>query len=122
MIADFVQFIREEWADAKRMAFGEKKPPQVPDEQSLIRRASEARAARDFLDSPTVADFMTRQEAKLIETLLSLPPDDDQGRYRMAVAVNSVRQLRRYLAASAQDGRLAEAELERVRKGATRMF
>jgi hypothetical protein len=91
--------------------------PTAPDEATLITRASEGAAVRQFLESTQVQDFMARAEANLTHTMLSLPLDDDAGRRNLAVAIQSQRQMLKYLTELARDGRAAEAELDRLAKG-----
>lgn len=91
--------------------------PQGPDEGKLIERAGEGAQVRTFLESPVIQDFMARQEAQLMSALISLPLEDDAGRRNLAVAIQTQRQLVKYMAEAARDGRAAEAELERLAKG-----
>lgn len=90
---------------------------QQADEAGLIERASTGSAARHFLESTVVQDFMAGAEANLTHAMLSLPLDDHEGRRNLACAVNATRQTWKYLLALAGDGRGAERELERLRKG-----
>lgn len=89
----------------------------APDEGKLIERASTGSQVRTFLESREVQDFLARSEAQLVNTLTSLPLDDDAGRRNLSVAIQTQRQLVRYLAELSRDGRSAEAELERLTKG-----
>lgn len=91
-------------------------------EVSLISRASEGSAARQFLESAQVTDFMAKAEAQLTRAMLDLPLADDKGRRDLAVAIQAQRQLMKYLVALASDGRSAERELERLRKPGRREF
>lgn len=120
MIRAIYDSAKAEWSETLRMMRGS--PPAAPDEETLIRRAAEADRIRQFLESDVVTGFMAKQEAQLVEKLTSLPLEDDNGRMRMAVAVQSMRQLRKYLTAAVQDGRMAERELERLRDGKRRYF
>jgi len=91
-------------------------------EASLIERATEASPARSFLESPVVVDFMAKAEARLTTEMLALPLDDDAGRRNLAVAIQTQRQLMKYLVSLAQDGASAERELERLRSGKRDFF
>lgn len=93
-----------------------------PDEGRMVERASEGSAARQFLESPVVQDFMAKAEAKLTHELLSLELDNDKGRRDLAVAIQTQRQLWKYLLTLASDGRAAERELERLRSGRRDFF
>lgn len=86
-------------------------------ETHLIQVASEGSAARQFLESEQVVTFMARSEAKLTHEMLSLPLDADAARRDLAVAIQTQRQLMKFLTAQASDGRAAERELERLRSG-----
>ncbi len=94
----------------------------APDEGKLIERASEGAAVRGFLESPQVQDFLARSEANLTTALIGLPLDDNDGRRNLAVAIQTQRQLVRYLTELARDGRSAEAELARLQSGAKPYF
>lgn len=111
-------FIRREMrsfvADAVRMPAP---TPAAPDEGRLAARATDGAAVRQFLESEQVQDFMARSEANLTAALISLPLENDEGRRNLAVAIQTQRQLLRYLAELARDGRSAEAELMRLRDG-----
>lgn len=117
-----IDAIRAEWRETVRMARGEKQAPTQQDEAALIRRAVEGERVRAFLESEPVTDFMAKQEAQLVEKLTSLPLEDDAGRRNLAVAIQTMRQLRRYLMTAAQDERLAIRELERLRSGRKPFF
>lgn len=91
-------------------------------ETKLIERATEAGPARQFLESAIVVEFMAKGEANLTTAMLGLPLDDDAGRRNLAVAIQTQRQLMKYLVALAQDGASAERELERLRSGRKDFF
>lgn len=88
-----------------------------PDEGKLIERASAGAAVRQFLESAQVQDFMAQAEANMVNAMTSLPLEDDAGRRNLAVAIQSHRQMLRYLTELARDGRSAERELERLASG-----
>lgn len=116
MLDSIRSFITKEWREVATQL----RPPvaqHAPDEAVLIERASEGGPARQFLESRQVQDFMSSAEANLTHAMLDLPLDDDGGRRNLAVAVQTLRQLRSYLIALAQDGQSAERELERLRSG-----
>lgn len=94
----------------------------APDEARLIERASAGSAVRQYLESQHVQAFMAEAEANMVHALTSLPLDDDKGRKNLAVAIQSHRQLLRYLTELARDGRAAEAELDRLTKGPRQFF
>jgi hypothetical protein len=102
------------------------RPPQppaaAPDEGRLIERASEGAAVRLFLESEQVQAFMANAEANMVNAMTSLPLDDDAGRRNLAVAIQSHRQMLRYLTELARDGRAAEAELQRLQRGVKPYF
>lgn len=97
-------------------------PPTAPDEGKLIARASEGAAVRTFLESEQVQAFMAKAEANMTAALIALPLDDDAGRRNLAVAIQSHRQMLRYLTELARDGRAAEAELRRLTDGPRAYF
>lgn len=99
-----------------------KPPPMAPDEGKLIERASAGSAVRQYLESEQVQAFMAQAEAHMVNAMTSLPLDDDMGRRNLAVAIQSHRQLLRYLTELARDGRAAEAELDRLTKGPRQFF
>lgn len=116
-IAAMTRFLRKEWSDAVAMlrstpmAAGDQ-----PSEGKLLERVSAGDGVRQMLESVPVQDFFAKQEAQITNRLLGLPLEDDAGRKNLAVAAQTIRQLRSYLVQVAQDGRLAEHELERLRK------
>lgn len=120
MIEALIDGIKSEWRETVRAMRGDK--PVQPNEAELIRRASEGERVRAFLESEPVVAFMAKQEAQLVEKLTTLPLEDDAGRKNLAVAIQTVRALRKYLAASVQDGRMAERELERLTSGKRAFF
>lgn len=93
-----------------------------PDEAKLIERASEGAKARAFLESETVQEFMARSEAQLIDRMTSLPLEQDAARRDLACAIQTQRQLWRWLGQLTQDGRAAERELERLSSGRREYF
>ena len=117
MIDKLTQRLRDEWrsfiADAVRP---QRVAGQPQDEVKLIQRMSAGAEVLSFLQSETVQMFIAKQEAQLTAKLLALPLDDDDGRRRLAIAVQTVRQLNHYMIEVAQDARLAENELERLRR------
>lgn len=111
-------FLRKEYAAFIADAVRPPQPVAVkPDEGKLIERASEGAAVRTFLESEQVQAFMSKAEANMTAAMLSLPLEDDAGRRHLAVAIQSHRQLLRYLTELARDGRSAEAELTRLATG-----
>lgn len=118
MLERLTASLEREWAELARAAGAAPRVAGEPaNEGALIERASEGAAARGFLESPIVQGFMAKVEARLTTELVGLPLSDDDGRRRLAEAVQTTRQLQKFLAASASDGRSAERELERLRKG-----
>lgn len=116
-------FLRKELRSFIDDAVRPPKPAQVaPDEGKLIERASEGAAVRGFLESAQVQDFLARAEANLTTALIGLPLDDNDGRRNLAVAIQTQRQLVRYLTELARDGRAAEAELQRMQSGPKAYF
>ena len=97
-------------------------PDSPPNEAGLIERATYGAEARQWLESRVVQDYVASQEAKLMHQLVSLPLDDDIGRRNLALAIQSVRQCWKYMTTAAQDGRAAEAELERLQKRGRQYF
>lgn len=91
-------------------------------EVALVKRASDATPFRAILENAPFMDFLANQEARLVHELTALPLEDDAGRRNLAVAIQAQRQWVKYLLAAAQDGRAAEAELERLRKGGRAYF
>lgn len=122
MMDALVNGIKAEWRETVRMATGANAAPTQQDEATLIRRAAEGERVRAFLESEPVTEFMAKQEAQLVDALTALPLDDDAGRKNLAVAIQTVRQLRKFLLAAAQDGRMAERELDRLRGGKRAFF
>lgn len=110
-------FIKREWADAVAVF---RSPTPVagdePSEKKLIERISAADGVQQMLESQPVQDFFARQEAQLLQRLITLPLEDDEGRRNLSTAAQTIRQLREYLVRVAQDGRMASHELERLRK------
>lgn len=115
-------FLRDEWREASSMALGRDVQVSQPNEAELISRASEGAAARGFLESNLVQGFMARSEAQLTQQLISLPLNDDQGRRNLAVAIQTQRQLVRYLLSLAEGGASAERELQRLQHGPRKAF
>jgi hypothetical protein len=117
-------FLAKEWraliTDAVRPRVEAPAPEQR--EADLIERASEGSAARTFLESRHVQDFMAKAEAQMTRAMLDLPLDADKGRRDLAVAIQAHRQLMRYLMALAQDGASAERELVRLSSGRREYF
>ena len=91
-------------------------------QKAAIKRAGEGQEARRFLESRVVQDFMARVEAQLTQQLLALPLADDQGRRNLAVAIQTQRQLMRYLLSTAEGGQSAERELQRLQDGPRKAF
>lgn len=116
-------FIKREWdsliAEAVRPVA---KQGDKPDEGKLIEQANKGSAARHFLESSVVLDFMAQSEAKLTHEMLSLPLEADAGRRDLAVAIQTQRQMMRYLLALTRDGKAAERELERLASGKRGFF
>lgn len=114
-------WVRREWDDALEML---RRPTmqqgQGAPEFDLIAQAERGARARDVLESELVRTFFSEQEANLVNRLTSLPIEDDAGRQRLAIAIQTVRQLRSYLLATAQGGQQAQAELERLQQPARR--
>lgn len=114
-------WVRREWDDALEML---RRPTmqqgQGAPEFDLIAQAERGARARDVLESELVRTFFSEQEANLVNRLTSLPIEDDAGRQRLAIAIQTVRQLRAYLLATAQGGQQAQAELERLQQPARR--
>ena len=116
-------YLTSEWRSFVAEAVRLPRPAQAKtDEAKLIESASEGAAVRGFLESPQVLDFMARTEAKLTHEMLGLPLDDDAGRRNLAVAIQTQRQLWKYLTTMAGDGVAAERELERLRSGRRDFF
>lgn len=65
---------------------------------------------------------MSDAEATLIRELVACSLNDDDGRKRLAVAIQTQRQLWRWLGRLASDGASAEKELERLRSGKRAFF
>lgn len=91
-------------------------------EASLIERAANGAKARQFLESEPVQSFMAAIEARIVHEMTTLPLKKDNERMRLAVSIQTVRQLQHYMLASTQDGRIAERELQRLRDGDKRFF
>lgn len=117
-VSELGVFLRREMDMAVRELFRPRVAPAAEQrEAELIRRASENAPARQFLESEPVREFMARAEAQLTNEMLSLPLDDDAGRRSLAVAIQTQRQLMKWLMAKAQDSVSAQAELERLKNG-----
>lgn len=116
-------YLAKEWrafiSDAIRPTVA---PTQEARETKLIERATASGPAKQFLESEIVIDFMAKAEANLTTELLACPLDDDAGRRNLAVAIQTQRQLMKYLVSLAQDGASAERELERLRSGKKDFF
>lgn len=116
-------FLRREWRSFIDETIRPARPlDAAPDEGRLIAQATEGSEARAFLQSPMVQDFMARCEAQLTNAMTNAPLEADAERMRLAVAVQTVRQLQKYLLAKAGDGLAAEKELERMRSGRRDFF
>ena len=118
----WLQTINDEWRELHTAVFGPVQTIGAPDEGALIQSAAEGQAARQFLESETVRRFMSRAEANIVARMVELPLSDNEGRRNFAVAVQTLRQLRVYLAQAAQQGGQAERELERMRSGKRDFF
>lgn len=117
------RFLGEEWREmASALGLSPRAAGDPVDESAMAQRASEGAVARQFLESAVVQQFMAKAEAQVTQALVGLPLADDQGRLRLAVSIQTIRQLRQFLAASARDGISAERELLRLRKGDKRIF
>lgn len=110
-------WLEREWRDAVTTWRAPVREPGKPNEGALIEKATAGADAVAWLESPQVQAFYAQAEAQLVERLTSLPLEDDAGRRNLATAVQTVRQLRRYMGALANDGKQAERELERMRSG-----
>jgi hypothetical protein len=95
---------------------------QAPDEGALTVDANHGAQCRQILESPVFQTFWAKAEAKLTAELLALPLDDDKGRARLAIAVQTQRSLSKWLLESTQTGRAAERELEKLRSGVKAFF
>lgn len=111
--------MRARYAEAAKSLKAE---PQQVDEATLIERATRGTAARHFLESRLVSEFVADAEAKLVQEMVTCPLGDDDGRKRLAVAIQTQRQLWRWLGRLASDGASAEKELERLRSGKRSFF
>lgn len=78
--------------------------------------------AQQLLSSPALVKFWDTLDAKLVNQLLACGPNDHDTRYRLAVAAQTIRQMREFMAKAAENGRVAEKELERIGKGPKRAF
>lgn len=78
--------------------------------------------AQQLLSSPALVKFWDTLDRKLVDQLLACGPNDHDTRYRLAVAAQTIRQMREFLAKAAENGRVAEKELERIGKGPKRAF
>lgn len=94
----------------------------APDETRLIADVGHGQQCRQILESPVFQTFWAKGEAKLTAELLALPLEDDNGRRRLAIAVQTQRSLQKWLLDSTQAGRAAERELERLRSGKKQFF
>lgn len=121
-IDQLTDFLRAEWRELTEATLGRDPTQSKPDEADLIKRAGEGQEARRFLESRVVQDFMARVEAQLTQQLLALPLADDQGRRNLAVAIQTQRQLMRYLLSTAEGGQSAERELQRLQDGPRKAF
>lgn len=86
-------------------------------EPDLIREAAHGTDCRQILESAVFREFWARSEAKLTTEMLALPLADDGARRRLAEAIQTQRSLSKWLLESAQAGKAAERELERLRTG-----
>jgi hypothetical protein len=85
--------------------------------EALFEDAKHGEHCRLILDDEIFATFWARQEQQLVERMLRLDAGDDEGRYRLAVAIQAVRQVREYLQRSAEAGAVARAELDALEDG-----
>lgn len=98
--------------------------PPVAQERSdhLAQAVAEADRAQQFLDDPIVTTFFAKQEEALVERMIALGVGEDLERFRLAVALQSVRQLREFMRRSAESGRVARKQLEALERGPSRYF
>lgn len=89
-------------------------------QEQLFEDVKHGQHCLQLLEDPILTDFWAKQEEQLVERMLSLDPDDDKGRYRLAVAVQAVRQCQEYLRRSAEIGAVARAELDALEDGPRR--
>lgn len=98
--------------------------PPVAQERTdrLAETVAEADRAQQFIEDPIVAAFFAKQEEALIERMIAFGVGEDLERYRLAVALQTVRQLREFLRRSAESGRVARKQLEALERGPSRYF
>jgi len=70
-----------------------------------------------ILENRAFQVFWAKIDQKMTDDMLALPLKADDERRRLATAVQTVRQLRAFLLKSAQAGRMAEAELQKLTRG-----
>jgi hypothetical protein len=106
------------WRDRIRSALQlrtQQAQPEVTELDAL--RGARARA---LLEDELAQYFFAAQEQQLIDRMVALPLEDDQSRQRLAIAIQTIRQLREYLISTAQRGQAAAQELQRLEKGRAR--
>lgn len=77
---------------------------------------------RSVLGSDPVREYLARVERQLFDAIKAAPPKDDEGRYRLTVAVNTIEKFWQFLEESAEDGDLSAVALEELRRGKPRFF
>ena len=106
------------WRDRIKTALQSRIAPAGPEVSELdSMRGARAKA---LLEDELAQYFFAAQEQQLIDRMVTLPIDDDQTRQRLAIAIQTIRQLREYLISTAQRGIAASAELERLERGRAR--
>ena len=90
--------------------------------QQLFETVADAERARSLLDDPILTTFFAKQEEALTERVLGLGARDDVERFRLVVAIQSIRQLQEYLRRSAEEGRIAQKHLDAIERGPSRNY
>lgn len=91
--------------------------PDAEREVRLVDDVTQGIECQRILEHQVFQRFWAQLEARLTDELLSLPLRAHDDRMRLAVAVQTTRQLQEFLHKCAQSGRLASAELDAMRKG-----
>lgn len=105
------------WRDRIASAIAPAPKPTAQDEAELERLALRGARAKALLQDDMAQQFFADLEAKLVDRLVGLPLEDDAGRMRLAVAIQTQRQLREYLIAETNNGEAARQHLSKLERG-----
>jgi hypothetical protein len=84
----------------------------------LFRAASKGDRAKQTLDDPRFNEAVEALKAEYYSAWLTSTADDVDGRERLRIAAVTVEKIKSHLIAMMNDGKLARAQIEQLRKAA----